>query len=68
MKQRILKFILGILIAIVINSILYTAFSIGYMSFDMNYWDAESRGMFAFFFALVTIVSLIFTQFIEDKP
>jgi hypothetical protein len=67
MKHRLLCFLLGIIIAIVADSLLYLSFSIGCKSFDFWSWSDETAGRFAFLFFFASAIPLVFTQFIE-KP
>jgi pilus assembly protein TadC len=69
MKHRLLCFLLGILIAIVADALLYLSFSIGCKSFDIWSWSDEAAGGFAVCFFCISAFSLVFTQFIEkQKP
>jgi hypothetical protein len=67
MKHRLLCFLLGILIAIVADALLYLSFSIGCKSFDIWSWEDGTAGTFAYFFFFASAIPLVATQFIE-KP
>lgn len=62
MKERLLRFVLGLLIALVLNAIIYVAFSIGNVSFDITTWGEDSTGMFGWLFAVISLFSVCLTQ------
>jgi hypothetical protein len=67
MKHRLLCFLLGIIIAIVADVLLYLSFSIGCKSFDIWSWDDVTTEMFSMLFFIFTATPIVATQFIE-KP